>query len=186
VLGLSDADAVLAAIAKIGAGAREPAIARYAERLGVDPGSIRMAVLVQSLAPATAAGVAFSQDPLGAAQVRIEANHGLGSTVVDGSVEPDSFSVRDGEILARTLGAKRQKDVLGSGDEGVLRVDAGEAERSSFALDDDGVLAVAGLARRLEADLGHPVDVEWAYAGSRLLLLQARPSLQRGQVGSAR
>jgi phosphoenolpyruvate synthase/pyruvate phosphate dikinase len=176
-LGLADTGSLFAAIERIAAGPEDETIGLYAERVGVDPEAIRMAVLVQGLVPAKAAGVAFSRDPVSAEQhVVIEANHGLGETVVDGSVKPDRFTVgTDGEVVARALGCKRTKAVLGEGGVGMSRVETTDLERSSPALDDDEIAAVAALTRRLEADLGHLVDVEWAFADSRLLLLQARP-----------
>lgn len=177
VLGLDDASSLLAAVEKVHAGASSEVTRRYAERLGLDPDAVEMAVLVQSLVPACVAGVAFSRDPAGGRQqVVIEANYGLGETVVEGSVTPDSFTVgAGGEILARSLGSKRQKAVVAPRGAGLRRVDVGDSERAAFALDDERAATVAGVARQLEADLGHPVDVEWAFDGSRLHVLQARP-----------
>jgi phosphoenolpyruvate synthase/pyruvate phosphate dikinase len=176
LLDLGDPSSLLAAIETIRSGANSEAMRRYAGRLGVDPGAVEMAVLVQSLVPASVAGVAFSRDPAGGRQdVAIEANYGLGETVVEGSVVPDSFTVgAGGEILARSLGSKRRKAVA-TGAGGLRRVDVGDPERAAYALADGQVAAVAALARGLERDLGHPVDVEWAFAGDRLHVLQARP-----------
>lgn len=177
LLNLGDAGALLAAIERVRASADGETMRRYADRLGVDPGAVRMAVLVQSLVPASVAGVAFSRDPdTGLQRVIIEANYGLGETVVEGSVAPDSFTVGpSGEVLARSLGSKRQKVVAVAGGGQPRRVEVGEEERSAFALDDGRAAAVAEAVRGLEADLGRPVDVEWAFAGERLYLLQARP-----------
>jgi phosphoenolpyruvate synthase/pyruvate phosphate dikinase len=177
LLGLDDTSSLLAAIEEVHASASSDVMRRYADRLGVDPDAVRMAVLVQRLVPASVAGVAFSRAPDSRlSQVVIEANYGLGETVVEGSVTPDSFTVgASGEILDRSLGSKRQKVVAAPGGERPRRVDVGDGERSAFALDDERVAAVAEVARRLEADLGHPVDVEWAFAGDRLYVLQARP-----------
>jgi phosphoenolpyruvate synthase/pyruvate phosphate dikinase len=173
-LGLDREGSLLQAIEEVGASA-SAVVKAYAERLGVDPTAIRMAVLVQSLVPATVAGVAFSRDPVsGQKRVVIEANHGLGTTVVEGSVEPDRFLVGAGGEVSRSLGSKRRKAVFAPGS-GVIRVETSDAERSSLALDDGHAALVATAARRLEADLGYPVDVEWALADGRLRVLQARP-----------
>jgi phosphoenolpyruvate synthase/pyruvate phosphate dikinase len=174
-LGLVGESSALEAIEQVGVG-RTEAVGAYAKRLGVDPSAIRVAVLVQTLVPAAAAGVAFSRDPVdGERRVLIEANHGLGVTVVDGSVEPDRFSIEGGGEISRSLGSKRQKVVFDLGGEGVVRVETDEAERSRPALDDEGVAAVAAIARRLETDLGHPVDLEWALVSGGVQVLQARP-----------
>ncbi len=176
--GPSDEEALLAAITRIAAGSRDPAVVAYAERMGVDPASIHMAVLVQRLVPATAAGVAFSQHPIsGERQVLIEANHGLGETVVDGSADPDRFSATSDAVVARTLGSKQVKAVAGPS--GVQRSTATEREQLTPAISDSQAVAVAALARTLENDLGYPVDLEWAIAAGRLYVLQARPA-ERG------
>lgn len=42
-------------------------------------------------------------------------------------------------------------------------------------LDADQARAIAVLARQVEAHFGTPQDIEWAIAGDRVFLLQARP-----------
>jgi pyruvate,water dikinase len=183
-LDIYETGSLLAAIEEIRNGVYSEAMRQYAERLGLDPAAVEMAVLVQGLVSATVAGVAFSHDPAsGRQQVVIEANYGLGQTVVEGSVTPDSFTVAaGGEILTRSLGSKRQKVVAMPAGTRLRRVDVSDSDRSSFALDDGRVVEVAEVARGLAAELGHPVDVEWAFAGDRLHVLQARPiSTMRGE-----
>src|SRR6185437_3401933 len=62
----------------------------YRARCGVEPGEVSIAVVVQQLVPAEAAGVMFTIDPLDGAhdQVVISANWGLGESVVAGDVTP--------------------------------------------------------------------------------------------------
>jgi len=165
------------AIEKIERSTHSEVVLTYARKLGVDPQTVKMAILVQSLVPATAAGVAFSRDPVSEAEnVVIESNYGLGETVVDGSVTPDSFTVNgDGELIDRTRGTKRHKVVATTLGARVRRVDTSDLERSDLSLNDEDALAVARVTRKLEADLGYPVDVEWAFSGERLYVLQARP-----------
>lgn len=177
-LGLSDGEALLRAVATIAAGGRDQGVIAYAERLGVDPAAIRMAVLVQRLVPATAAGVAFSRHPVsGEGQVLVEANHGLGETVVDGSVDPDRFAVASGRVTTRTLGSKQVKAAVGQS--GVQRRATTEQEQLMAAISDDQAAAVAAVAEELERELGYPVDLEWAIAAGQLYVLQARPFRER-------
>jgi pyruvate,water dikinase len=174
VLGLTDPGAVLAAVEAVAAGLDDAAVLAYAKRRAVGADGIRMGVLVQTLVAASVAGVAFSRDPVtGAEEIVIEANYGLGETVVDGSVVPDGARVaRDGTIAERRLGGKAEKVVF-DGD-GLRRVPTSSAERESFALSESAIEGVAALVRRLESDAGRPVDVEWAIAGENLYLLQSR------------
>jgi rifampicin phosphotransferase len=178
LLGLADETSLLAAIEAVDASAHADSVRSYAARFGIDPGAVRMAVLVQALVPAEAAGVAFSRDPIGDEdRVVVEANYGLAETVVDGSVTPDRYAVSPaGEVLARSLGCKREKAIVVASGDGVRRLGTSDAERSRLVLDDEEVAAIGALARRLERDLGSPVDVEWAFAGGLLHVLQARPA----------
>jgi pyruvate,water dikinase len=112
----------------------------------------RMAVLVQCQVSASAAGVAFTANPVtgNRAETVISAVQGESSRLVSGQATPDEWIVRDQKAVCR---AER---------EGVI--DAGCA------------LAIAELARRVEAHFGGlPQDIEWALAGGELILLQARP-----------
>ena len=134
------------------------------------------AVLVQSLVAAEAAGVAFSLDPVTGAgdEVFITASWGLGQTVVDGLVIPDTFRVhkRNGWIR-RELGDKDMALVCRDGVTEERPV--APENRHRYCLDDPQVRAVADLVCRLEAHFGGGVDVEFAVADGRLHLLQVRP-----------
>ncbi len=107
-----------------------------------------LAVLVQAMIDPTAAGAAFSANPVtGDREVVVSAVAGLADKLMDGSVVGDEWVVRDGKAV----------------------------HLSGGAADEALVLEVAALARRLESHSGHPVDIEWAYDGSTLHLLQCRP-----------
>ena len=107
VLDLADARSLLEAVETVRASLHADAVATYAFGNGVDPSTVQMAVLVQSLVSATSAGVAlgFRHPVTGAPDVIIEANYGIGETVVDGSVTPDAITVDpDRTITERRLG----------------------------------------------------------------------------------
>jgi len=110
----------------------------------------RMAVLVQKMVPADAAGVAFTANPItGDAEVLVSAVKGLGDRLVSGETSPDEWVVR-GDCVS-----------CGRSPEG--------------ALDRSEVGAIAELARAVEDLFGSPQDVEWAIANGELFVLQARP-----------
>jgi phosphoenolpyruvate synthase/pyruvate phosphate dikinase len=176
-LGLTDVRSLLEAIRDIDISAKSTPVKEYAQHHGVDPASIKMAILVQGLVSATAAGVSFSRDPVtGADCVVIEANYGLGETVVDGSVTPDSITVSPKmEIVERIIGSKEQKVANTTREARVRRVPTSALERSASVLSDEAALEVARLTVDLEREIGVPVDVEWAFVEDELYLLQARP-----------
>lgn len=130
-----------------------------AYRSALEQRSAPGAVLVQRLVRATTAGVAFSQDPITGDPERIviDAAAGLGEAVVSGRVTPDGF------VVARSRDAIVERRIAGS----------------RATLDDTQVRAVAKLALDVERHEGSPTDIEWAFEGNRLFLLQARPITTR-------
>jgi pyruvate,water dikinase len=146
----------------------------YRERMGIS-GQPRMGIAVQELVDADAAGVLFTHNPATGAEERlIEGAWGLGEAVVSGIIIPDSYRISpEGAVLERTPG---QKDVA-------LRPDAGggieeipvEPSRSrALCLDDDQLGALHALTLACEAEYGARLDIEWAFSGDRVYLLQCR------------
>ena len=140
-------------------------------------------VIVQRLIDAEAAGVAFTIDPLTGAwdRVIVESNFGLGESVVGGHVTPDGFVVRkdSNEIIERRIANKRVRSVL---DTLGTRLEHVPPELSlQPSLSDDAIREIAMLASRVEQHYGSPVDIEWAWQGNRVHLLQARPVTAAGR-----
>ena len=137
---------------------------------------------MQRLVEADAAGVAFTLDPLTGARdvVVIEANFGLGDSVVGGHVNPDGFTVakKTGEIVRRRIGDKRVRSVVASN--GVRLDPLPEHLWREPSLSDEAIRTVAELARRAEEHHGGPVDIEWAWKNDRVWLLQSRPVTSSG------
>jgi pyruvate,water dikinase len=145
VLAVRGADAVLDAARRCVASASHERAAAYGGE------HAPMAVLVQCMVPATAAGVAFSANPLTGerGEVRISATRGLADKLVNGEVDADEWSVRGNEPTPLA-----------------------QPER---VLDREQVLRIAELARRCEGARGAPQDIEWAALGDQVHLLQSRP-----------
>src|SRR5690606_35184828 len=149
------------------------------------------------------AGVMFSIDTETGFphNVVIDASWGLGEAVVGGRVDPDEYVVfkplldRQGltPIITKKRGDKRVKVVYGTdGDRagGTRTVDADEAERFTYVLDDREILTLARWAAAIEAHYGTPMDMEWAKDGvtGELYVVQARPETvqARRQPGQLR
>ncbi|SEF24339.1 pyruvate, water dikinase [Amycolatopsis pretoriensis] len=155
VLGVSGFDELVAAVRTCWESADAARLREYRGRAD-RPG---LAVLVQPLVPAVAAGVAFTADPVTGARgtVRVDAVPGLGDQLVSGRVAPDEWAVTDTPVLIR-----------------------GPHE----VLDAEQVARVAELARRVEAEAGSPQDIEWAWTED-VVLLQARPITALPDAGPA-
>jgi pyruvate,water dikinase len=173
-LNLRSAAEAAAAVIEIRRSAHEGAALAYRARLGVDDPP-RLAVVLQELVDADCAGVLFTRNPLdGADEFVIEAAWGLGEAVVAGLVAPDRFRVgRGGAVLERVRGVK-DVAVVRSPDAGTRQVPIRGERASELCLTDDQLAQLARLGERCEGLFGGARDVEWAYAGGRLHLLQCR------------
>ena len=175
VLNVPSADDVEAAVREIWWSANSDSAITYRKRLGVFARP-SVGVVVQSLLQPDAAGVMFTRNPItGADERMIEASWGLGEAVVSGRVIPDTYLVsRDGEVLDRRPGFKKiaiRSDPNGGGtiDEQV------PAElREALCLDDQQLRALSALADECERVYGTGRDIEFAFAGGQLYLLQCR------------
>jgi pyruvate,water dikinase len=143
--------AVLAAVRACWASAFSERVVRYRAEHAA-PESVSMAVVVQRMVAAQVAGVGFSADPLtGAEVVVLEAARGLGEAVVSGRVTPDRWVIDPhGAILQAS---NPQSSVLSS----------------------SLLTHVVALVRAVAAKAKAPQDVEWAWDGETLFVLQARP-----------
>ena len=95
--------------------------------------------------------------------------------MVGGTVTPDTFIVRksDVAVVQRVIADKQRMTVSAPG--GTHEVDVPRFLRSTTSLNDEQVIEIAKLALTLEVTMEHPVDVECAYTGGELYLLQCRP-----------
>jgi rifampicin phosphotransferase len=127
------------------------ALARTMAAAGLDAAAGPDQVAAAPLVAAEAAGVAFSADPVTGDRdaAVVNAVSGLGDRLVAGRASPDEWVVRGVAATCRAA------------PEGAVNAEV--------------AAEVAALARRVEARLGTPQDIEWALAGGELVLLQARP-----------
>jgi pyruvate,water dikinase len=179
VLGVQGAAALQQAVREVLESARTESATAYRRKLGLDPVP-RMAVVIQKLVRADVAGVLFTRNPTSGADERvIEASWGLGEAVVQGLVVPDHFRVeRGGKLLALTPG---DKDVA------VYWADQGGTEERPVeparvaepCLDAPQLALLDELAGRCEAVFGGSQDLEFAFEGNALFLLQRR-AITRG------
>ncbi|OCI31256.1 PEP/pyruvate-binding domain-containing protein [Oerskovia enterophila] len=131
-----------------------------------------MAVLVQRLVDADASGVLFAPAAPGGT-TEIEASWGLGPSVVEGRVTPDSYRVRGDGAVELTVGRKGTR--LDRRGPGVVATPVGADDRDRPVLDDATTRRLTHLGQRVVEALGGAQDVEWALAGETLWILQARP-----------
>jgi phosphoenolpyruvate synthase/pyruvate phosphate dikinase len=148
----------------------------YRLRNGFDHGAVHMAVVVQQMVFPQVSGILFTADPVTGNRTlaTVEASFGLGEALVSGLVNADSFTVRDGAVVDRTVGAKRVAvhAVPGGGTEEVA-ID--RRQQDEAALTDVQAVRLVGLGRRIEAHLGAPQDIEWCLVDDGFQIVQSRP-----------
>ena len=153
----------------------------YRLRQGIAPQDVSLAVVVQEMAPARAAGVLFTVNPVSGdpSEMMINATWGLGEALVSGHVTPDTVLVDKASAAIKQviLGDKLVMTAIaddGTGN-GTIETPVAADARARQAVDAAEIAELVRLGNRLEQHFGKPQDVEWAVADNRVLLLQARP-----------
>ena len=149
----------------------------YRMRQGIAPAEVSLAVVVQQMAPATAAGVLFTVNPVSGDQdeMVINATWGLGEALVSGQVTPDNLVVDKATAAIKQLILGDKQVMTAATAEGTAEMPVAPELQAQQAVDASQVAELVRLGRALEAHFGKPQDVEWAIAAGEVVLLQARP-----------
>ena len=150
ILDVEGEDAVLDAVRACWASLWNERAVAYRATHEIDAATLGLAVVVQRMVPARAAGVLFTADPLTGRRRRasIDAVAGLGDRLVSGAVNPEHYLVDtpSGKVL----------------------------EDGGGVLDETRLRELADLGARVEAHYGKPQDIEWAIDEKKLWLVQSR------------
>ncbi|AKF07245.1 PEP/pyruvate-binding domain-containing protein [Sandaracinus amylolyticus] len=180
VLGVEHEDALDDALRAVWASSFDPRVLGYLRALGSASAEagLGMGVVLQALVPADVAGVLFTVNPLSAdpGEMVINASLGLGKTVVDGSVSPDTYRVdkASGWVRDRVIGDKARA-IKWDDERGVIEEDVPAEARAQESLSDDVLDRLIELGVRIEDHFGDARDIEWAVVGRNVYVLQARP-----------
>jgi len=173
-LNVGSAPALAEAVRAVWRSATGDAALAYRRRLGIE-GVPRIGVVVQRQIDPDTAGVLFTRNPVSGTDERvIEATWGLGEAVVAGLVIPDRYRIsRDGDILERTSGVKKVA-IRVSPQGGTVEQRLADELVERLCLDDAALHQLHELACRCEGVHAGARDLEWAFAGGTLYLLQSR------------
>jgi len=147
----------------------------YRQELGLDVSDSSMAVVIQELVAGRRSGVVFEVSPGRESEGVVEAVYGLNQGLVDGTVEPDRWTIdrASGALLGHDPPARRQAMVPEWDDVRLSDLPPEEAARPP--LGDDDVREIYRLARRASELFGAPQDVEWTIRDRQTYVLQSRP-----------
>ena len=155
----------------------------YRARHRVDQTTVKLAVVVQQMVPADAAGVMFTANPVSGArnELVIDANPGLGEAVVGGLVTPDHFIVDKRRLHVKEHQIGRREVIIhaktGGGTE---QITSTQGTINTAALPHQEIRKLSKLGIAVERHYKAPQDIEWAWVEGRantgkFLILQARP-----------
>ncbi|MEN8583480.1 PEP/pyruvate-binding domain-containing protein [Burkholderia sp. RS01] len=163
-LNIVGADAVIQAVRRCWASLWTDRAVAYRSANGIRHGDVGLAVVVQHVVDAAAAGVLFSANPVTGTrgETVIDASAGPGAAVVSGAVAPDHF------VVETATGKIRQSSPR--------RNESGPGDRASPSLTEAQVRELTSLGLSAQELFGEPQDVEWVLdAEGTIWLTQSRP-----------
>jgi pyruvate,water dikinase len=175
---------VIEKIKKVWSSTFNPRSLSARKRVGAPLESDPIGVAVLKMVNARAAGVLFTADPNtgDTSRMIIEANWGLGESVVGGEAMPDVYILEKGslKIIDRKLGTKGK--YIAFRETGIVEKDAPTEKRCTFCLSDEEAKEVGRIGKILESHFDVPQDAEWAVDQDlnfpeNVILLQTRPEV---------
>ncbi len=181
-LDINGGEALIEAVRNCWASLHTERIRAYLQEHEIDQAVVAMAVVVQRLVPSDVAGVLFTADPSGTGrkEMLIDANWGLGETVVGGHVQPDvlRLDAATGRVLSASIADKTVYISAGGGGEKAVE----ESRRKQACLNSRDVHGLWQLGKQAEAYFKAPQDIEWAIHEGKLYLLQSRPITTQREI----
>ena len=173
-------EAVLAAVRDCWASLWTDRAIWYRASHKVDPHGLSLAVVVQRLVQADAAGVMFTANPANGhtEETVITAAWGLGEAVVSGSVDTDTIVVDTdaATILSHDVADKVIRvDAANTVDERTRTSPNPDHLRHAAVLDDAQALELAGVGSAIAGHFRAPQDIEWVLADGAFSIVQSRP-----------
>jgi pyruvate,water dikinase len=176
-LNIRGTEAVLEAVKKCWASLWTARAIAYRAKQNIAPDEVALAVVVQELVFAGAAGVMFTANPVNGRrdELMITAAWGLGEAIVSGAVTPDTITVN--KLTGRPARRETTEKLVMT-----VRTESGTSEqpvpdhrRKAPVLNNARVKELARLGAEIEALYTAPMDVEWTLAGGKFSIVQARP-----------
>ena len=178
LLGIRDEDALLSAIRQCWGSLWSDRAISYRKERGFASESVALAVVVQRMVAADAAGVMFTANPVTGArnQTVIDASTGLGEAIVSGLITPDHVVMQRGRFgwrVVEQVRGDRALEIREAPLGGVEHVNT--AQDLAPAVPNHVLTGLAKLGERIAAHFGVPQDIEWAWANGETFILQSRP-----------
>jgi pyruvate,water dikinase len=183
-LNVRGVDELLENIVKCWSSLFTPRAIFYRNEKGFAHEKVFISVGVQKMVNSRAAGVIFTLNPVtgDTRHIVIEGNHGLGEAVVSGSVTPDDFIVDkvSMKIIEKRLSKKTVQYIRDPQTGKTVHADVPVDKQEQPCVNDEEILKLAELAKRIEQHYGKPQDIEWAIDRdipfpANVFIVQSRP-----------
>ncbi|MDT7602367.1 MAG: rifampicin phosphotransferase, partial [Acidobacteriota bacterium] len=152
------------------------------ERAGIDHTKVYPGVLIQEGIDADSAGVLITTDPYNrdnAEGVYISAKRGLGIKVVEGQRVAEQVMYNPRSQAVRILTRSDEDSLLTFDEHGGVREIPITGDR--VVLNDETIRRLARAAAEIKRLFGgREQDIEWAYRGGQLYIVQSRPYIAGG------
>jgi len=146
---------------------------RHKHNLPQDAG---ISVIIQKMVNSDKSGVMFTINPVTSENsITVEAVWGLGETIVQGEVTPDTYVVdkSNGKIIEKKIGSKLIERIRGQ-DGKTIKRNVNRERVSAQVLSDDEVVKVAAFGKKIEKHYGFPQDIEYAIERGKIYIVQSR------------
>ncbi len=149
----------------------------YRHERGFDHHRAAMAVVVQRMVRCDVAGVGFSVNPIQGhlGEMILNANYGLGESVVSGEGEVDQWIVDKATLAVKEAVIARKHAKIVCAEQGTEEVLLSDTDAEAPCLSEPQLRALSELLVAVERSCRFPQDIEWGIEAGALFLLQARP-----------
>jgi len=178
-LNVKGADGLLKAVRDCWASLFTPRAIFYRTKNNFPHEKVLIAVVVQKMIDSEKSGVAFSIHPAtgNKDEIIIEAGWGLGEYIVKGIINPDNYIINKSDITIKTKTVKKQTKMLTrdplTGKN--IEVEIPDQKQEKQVLDDEQIITLAKVVKKIESHYNFAQDVEWASENNRLYIVQSRP-----------
>jgi len=156
----------------------------YRIKNNIDQNTVALAVVVQEMVDAEAAGILFTANPINGHrdEMVINAAWGLGEAIVGGLVSPDTIIAEKATGKVKSYEVAEKTVITVRTEKGTSEEPLNDSRRSSKVLNEAQVGELVEIARRIESHYGRPQDIEWCRAEDRFLIVQSRPITAMAEV----
>jgi pyruvate,water dikinase len=143
----------------------------------IDQNTVALAVVVQEMVDAEAAGILFTANPINGRRDEMVINTawGLGEAIVGGLVSPDTIVAEKATGKIRSVEIAEKTVITVLTESGTQETPLEDTRRTAQVLNQAQVRELVSIAREIENFHGKPQDIEWCLADGDFYIVQSRP-----------